>query len=244
MTDQGEHSLPTTDMDYQTLLDNNARWVREATAREPEFFRNLAAVHQPRFLWIGCSDARVPANVVTGTSAGEMFVHRNIANQVMPTDPNVLAVLQYAVEALGVQDVIICGHQGCGGVRAALAGSAPLPHVDGWLSNLRMVARLHDEELSRIADVEERTQRLVELNVVEQVYNLSRTPVVQGAWADGRELRLHGWVYRLDDGRLRDLGVTLTGAPPTARPALAPDPDRGAPRPRPADVPVPAARVW
>ena len=220
-------------MDYQTLLDNNARWVRETTAREPEFFRNLAAVHEPHFLWIGCSDARVPANVVTGTSAGEMFVHRNIANQVMPTDPNVLAVLQYAVEALGVQDVIVCGHQGCGGVRAALAGSAPLPHVDGWLSNLRMVARLHDEELAAIRDADARAARLVELNVIEQVYNLSRTPVVQAAWAAGRTLRLHGWVYALHDGLLRDLGVTLTGDAPAPRPA---EGARRSPQPVPADA--------
>jgi carbonic anhydrase len=224
-------------MDHQRLLDNNRRWVSETVAREPDFFRNLAAVHSPHFLWIGCSDARVPANVVTGTSAGEMFVHRNIANQVMPTDPNVLAVLQYAVEALGVQDVIVCGHQGCGGVRAALAGSAPPPHVDGWLSNLRMVARLHEEELNDIGDADERVQRLVELNVVEQVYNLGRTPVVQQAWADGRELRLHGWVYRLDDGRLRDLGVTLSGASDASR--LAAPSARRALRPQPAEQPAP-----
>lgn len=206
-------------MNYETLLENNRRWVEETVAREPDYFRNLAAVHSPHFLWIGCSDARVPANVVTGTSAGEMFVHRNIANQVMPTDPNVLAVLQYAVEALGVKDVIVCGHQGCGGVKAALAGNAPPPHVDGWLSNLRMVVRLHEDELSAIGDSEERAQRLVELNVLEQVHNLSRTPVVQAAWADGRELRLHGWVYRLDEGRLRDLGVTMSGQPAAAHPA-------------------------
>src|SRR5688500_13332735 len=188
-------------MNYETLLEKNRRWVAETVARDPEYFRELAAVHKPHFLWIGCSDARVPANVVTGTSPGEMFVHRNIANQVMPTDPNILAVIQYAVEALGVKDIIVCGHQGCGGVKAALAGNAPPPHVDGWLSNLRMVVRLHEEELSAIADEEARAQRLVELNVLEQVQNLSRTPVVQAAWADGRELRLHGVMYRLDEGR-------------------------------------------
>ena len=198
-------------MNFQDLLDNNRRWVDETTAREPEFFRELAAVHQPHFLWIGCSDARVPANVVTGTSAGEMFVHRNIANQVSPTDPNFLAVLQYAVEALGVKDVIVCGHQNCGGVKAALAGQAPAPHVDGWLANLRMLVRLHDEELAELREPDEKAQRLVELNVMEQVHNLSRTPVVQRAWAEGKELRLHGWVYRLDDGRIRDLHVTLNG---------------------------------
>jgi carbonic anhydrase len=214
-------------MDYRTLLDNNHRWVAEMTEREPDFFARLAAEHRPHFLWIGCSDARVPANVVTGTRAGEMFVHRNIANQVMPTDPNVLAVLQYAVEALGVQDVIVCGHQGCGGVKAALEGRAPAPHVDGWLGNLRMVARLHDDELSAIRDPEARVARLVELNVIEQVYNLSRPPVVQAAWAAGRALRVHGWVYALRDGLLRDLGVTMSGDAPAPRPAERERPARG-----------------
>ena len=222
---------------YETLLENNRRWVEETVEREPDFFRNLAAVHSPHFLWIGCSDARVPANVVTGTSAGEMFVHRNIANQVMPTDPNVLAVLQYAVEALGVKDVIVCGHQGCGGVKAALAGNAPPPHVDGWLNSLRMVVRLHEDELDAISDPDERVQRLVELNVAEQVHNLGRTPVVQKAWADGRELRLHGWVYRLDDGRIRDLGVTL-GI--TRESTQAPAPRRQL---RPIEAAEPAARA-
>lgn len=213
-------------MDYQTLLRNNRRWVEETTAHEPGFFRDLASTHEPHFLWIGCSDARVPANVVTGTSAGEMFVHRNIANQVMPTDGNVLAVLQYAVEALGVKDIIVCGHQNCGGVKAALAGQAPPPHVDGWLSNLRMVVRLHEEELRAIADEDARVQRLVELNVIEQVHNLSRTPVVQQAWAEGRELRIHGWVYRLDEGLLRDLGVTMNGEQEQPAPSPAAEPRR------------------
>ena len=200
-------------MEHSKLLDNNRRWVDETVARTPDFFRELASVHQPHFLWIGCSDARVPANVITGTKAGEMFVHRNIANQVMPTDANVLAVLQYAVEALGVRDIIVCGHEGCGGVKAALEGNAPPPHVDGWLGNLRMIARLHEEELSAIADANGRARRLVELNVREQVYNVSCTPVVQAAWADGRELRIHGWVYNPGEGRLRDLGVMLSGTP-------------------------------
>ena len=211
-------------MNYETLLANNRRWVEQTLARDPNYFRDLAAVHRPRFLWIGCSDARVPANVVTGTSAGEMFVHRNIANQVMPTDPNMLAVLQYAVEALGVQDVIVCGHQGCGGVKAALEGGAPPPHVDGWLGSLRMVVRLHEEELAAIDDPDLRARRLVELNVQEQVHNLARTPVVQAAWADGRPLRLHGVVYRLEEGLLRDIGITMDGRPavaPAARPRAA-----------------------
>ena len=203
-------------MRFQDILERNRAWVDECTRIDPEMIAREAGQHRPKMLWIGCSDARVPANVVTGTSAGDMFVHRNIANQVMPTDPNLLAVIQYAVEALGVKDIIVCGHQGCGGVKAALAGNAPPPHVDGWLGNLRMVVRLHEDELSAIADEDARTQRLVELNVIEQIHNLSRTPVVQAAWADGRELRLHGVVYRLDEGRLRDLGVTMDGSPATA----------------------------
>lgn len=234
-------------MTYETLLENNRRWVDDTLARDPNYFRDLAAVHRPRFLWIGCSDARVPANVVTGTSAGEMFVHRNIANQVMPTDPNLLAVLQYAVEALGVRDVIVCGHQGCGGVQAALDGGAPPPHVDGWLGSLRMVVRLHEDELAAIADPVARARRLVELNVREQIHNLARTPVVQAAWAEGKELRLHGVVYRLEEGRLRDIGITMDGrslaavTSATAQGRAAASP---APRERVASVAPEGDRPW
>ena len=197
-------------MTYRRILERNRRWVDATRQSDPDFFARLAEKHEPHFLFIGCSDARVPANVITQTHAGEMFVHRNVANLVVPTDTNLLAVLEYAVEALGVSDVFVCGHYGCGGVKAAMA-SARLPLVDNWLNNIRTVQRLHAAELDTIADAAQRYRRLVELNVVEQVYNLSRTPVVEAAWARGSELRLHGWVYELTEGLLRDLDVTLEG---------------------------------
>ena len=198
-------------MEFSQILQNNRTWVAERTAADPHFFARLAAEHRPQFLFIGCSDARVPANVITQTAAGEMFVHRNIANLVVPTDTNLLAVLQYAVEVLKVRDVIVCGHEGCGGVRAAMGPAAP-PLVENWVANIRAVARLHDTELSEIEDADRRFARLVELNVVEQLFNLSRTPVVQAAWSAGATLRLHGVVYRLEQGLLRDIGVTLDGS--------------------------------
>jgi carbonic anhydrase len=198
-------------MNITTLLQNNQAWVNHCLEKDPEYFGRRAEVHKPHFLWIGCSDARVPANQLTGTAPGEIFVHRNIANQVMSTDANVLAVIQYAVEALGVQDIIVTGHTECGGVNAALAGQAPLPHVQGWLSPLRMVARLYQDELEAIPDQAARAKRLVQLNVVEQVRNLSRTPVVEQAWAAGRTLRLHGWMYDVHFGRIEDLGVSTAG---------------------------------
>ena len=198
-------------MDFDKILENNRKWVADRTAEDAEFFKRLAAEHRPHFLFIGCSDARVPANVITQTEAGEMFVHRNIANLVVPTDTNLLAVLQYAVEVLRVKDVIVCGHEGCGGVKASMGAAAP-PLVENWVANVRAVGRLHEAELSAIDDPDRRFARLVELNVVEQVYNLSRTPVVQAAWSAGATLRLHGLVYRLEHGLLRELGVTLDGS--------------------------------
>jgi len=198
-------------------LQRNRAWVAETLQRDPDFFEELAKEHKPRFLWIGCSDARVPANVITQTPSGEMFVHRNIANQVVPTCANLLAVLEYAVDALGVRDIIVCGHSGCGGVKAALeTGDAdthlPYGHVDQWIANIRTVMRLHADELDALrGEPERRYERLVELNVAEQVHNLARTSVVREAWKRGAGLRLHGWVYTLREGVLRDLGVTAAG---------------------------------
>jgi carbonic anhydrase len=211
-------------MSHRRILENNRQWVAATLRDDPDFFSRLAAEHKPHYLFIGCSDARVPANVITQTKEGEMFVHRNIANMVVPTDNNMLAVLQYAVEALGVTDIFVCGHYGCGGVKAAMEDSLPLQFVDNWLTNIRTVRRLHAEELESIPDTEHRYQRLVELNVMEQVYNLSRTPVVQAAWARGAELRLHGWVYELGEGLLRDLGVNIDGT--TTAADAAPDSGR------------------
>ena len=191
----------------QQLLLRNRTWVDERIAEDHGWFARQAARHEPHFLWIGCSDARVPANVITRTEAGEMFVHRNIANQVVPTDPNFLAVLHYAVEVLGVRDVIVCGHEGCGGVKAAM-GQTTLPAVDHWLERIRTLRRLHAAELAALPDDDARYRRLVSLNVMEQVATLSRLPVVRDAWARGAELSLHGVVYDIADGVLRDLGVT------------------------------------
>ena len=196
-------------MSHHEILERNRQWVEQTTAHDPAFFERLAAEHKPRFLYIGCSDARVPVDVITQTTPGEIFVHRNIANLVVPSDNNLAAVLQYAVEVLQVESVIVCGHEGCGGVRAAMKHDGAPALVDNWLASIRTVARLHDNELSAIVDPEECYARLVELNVMEQVYNLSRTPVVQAAWARGSKLSLHGWVYGIGEGLLRDLEVTV-----------------------------------
>lgn len=197
-------------MSIENLIERNGRWVEDCTAEDPDYFRRIAAEHKPNYLYIGCSDARVPVNTLTQTGPGELFVHRNVANQVMATDANLLAVVQYAVEALGVKDIIVCGHEECGGVRAALGSGAPL-QVEHWLTGVRNTARLYARELEALPDEDARVRRLVELNVIEQVYNLSRIPLVQDAWERGSELRIHGLVYGLHEGRLRNLGVTMSG---------------------------------
>lgn len=223
-------------MDWRQLIENNRAWVAERLREDPQYFKRLGAKHEPHFLWIGCSDARVPANVVTGSDSGEMFVHRNIANQVHPTDANLAAVVQYAVEVLRVQDIIVVGHEDCGGVRAALGPLAP-PAVEHWISQVRTLARLHAEELDAIPELRDRIARLVKINVTEQVHNLARLPVVQAAWARGMELRVHGWEYDVSDGLLRDLQVTLDGHPAAER-------AHTAVRPVPApDMPAPPRRV-
>ena len=191
----------------QELLANNRQWVADNNARDPEFFKRLADGQQPRYLFIGCSDSRVPASGITGTGPGEMFVHRNIANLVVHTDMNLLSVLQYAVEVLGVQDIIVCGHYGCGGVAAA-AGSQQYGLIDNWLVNIRDVVRLHDEELAGIADEKQRLRRLVELNVLEQVRNLTKTNIIQNALRGDNPPRLHGLVYDIADGVLKNLEVS------------------------------------
>jgi len=203
-------------MTHQALLENNRRWVAERTASDPEYFRRLSGRHEPRFLYIGCSDARVPAEQMVQTAPGDLFVHRNVANLVVPTDTNLMAVLHYALAVLRVSDVIVCGHEECGGVRAAMS-AAPAPLlVEHWLANVRGVARQHADALASIDCEHQRHARLVELNVAEQVATLSRMPPVREAWAAGAELRLHGWVYGVAEGRLRDLGITLHG-PDVAR---------------------------
>jgi carbonic anhydrase len=191
------------------LFENNREWVADMEAAQPGFFERLVAQQSPEFLWIGCADSRVPANEIVGLLPGELFVHRNVANVVVHTDLNCLSVLQYAVEVLKVKHVIVCGHYGCGGVRAAL-DDAKFGLIDNWLRHVQDVVKMHRAELDRIAEDEARFDRICELNVIEQAMNICETTILQDAWARGQELSVHGWVYRLHDGIIRDLGFTAT----------------------------------
>ena len=193
---------------YNKLLANNRRWVASKLEEDPQFFARLAEGQQPPVLWIGCSDSRVPANEITGTQPGEIFVHRNIANMVEHTDMNMLSVLDYAVNVLAVKHVIVCGHYGCGGVRAAM-GHRQFGLIDNWLCHIKDVYRLHQQELESIKDLRERENRFVELNVIEQVYDLSKTSIIQNSWQRGGGPYLHGWVYEISNGLIKDLGVTV-----------------------------------
>lgn len=193
------------------LFANNRAWSEETRAREPDFFEQLAKQQSPRYLWIGCADSRVPANQIVGLLPGELFVHRNVANVVVHTDLNCLSVLQYAVDTLKVDHVIVCGHYNCGGVQAA-AQNLKLGLIDNWLRHVQDVGHKHAAHLAGIEDEGERMRRLCELNVVEQVVNVCQTTVVQDAWARGQSLTVHGWIYGLSDGLLRDLGVCATNA--------------------------------
>lgn len=186
------------------LFANNQAWAAEMTRKDPEFFRRLCGQQSPNYLWIGCSDSRVPANQIVGLLPGEMFVHRNVANVVVHTDFNCLSAIQFAVEVLRVRHSIVCGHYGCGGVLAALRNDT-LGLIDNWLRHVKDVRLRHRALLDAVANEEERHNRLCELNVVEQVVNVSQTTIVRDAWARGQELTLHGWVYDLRDGLLRDL---------------------------------------
>jgi carbonic anhydrase len=191
------------------LFENNRAWAADISAREPEFFRALARQQTPEYLWIGCSDSRVPSTQLVGLSAGEMFVHRNVANLVVHTDLNCLSVMQYAVDVLQVKHVIVCGHYGCGGVQAALT-NARYGLIDNWLRHVQDVIEKHAAALARVRDEGARLDLLCELNVREQVANVCRTTVVQTAWERGQELAVHGWLYALEDGLLRDLGLCVT----------------------------------
>ncbi|HEY0723978.1 MAG TPA: carbonate dehydratase [Pyrinomonadaceae bacterium] len=194
--------------DLKRLLDQNRAWAESITASDPEFFPTLAKQQTPRFLWIGCSDSRVPATQLVGMVPGEMFVHRNVANLVDHNDFNCLSVIQYAVDVLKVEHIIVCGHRGCGGVKAAM-DNLQLGLIDNWLRNVQDVLHTHEESLSRLRDEDKRLDRLCELNVIEQVLNVGRTTIVQSAWQRGQELVIHGWIYGLDDGLLRDLGISI-----------------------------------
>jgi carbonic anhydrase len=194
--------------DLRELLDGNRAWAEGIKAHDPDFFHELARQQTPRYMWIGCSDSRVPANQLTGLRPGEMFVHRNVANVVVHTDFNCLSVLQFAVDFLKVEHIIVCGHYGCGGVQAAMK-NLQLGLIDNWLRHVQDVMHAHEAQLSSIEDEASRLDRLCELNVIEQVLNVSRTTIVQSAWARGQELSIHGLVYGIGDGLLRDLRIRV-----------------------------------
>ena len=194
------------------LFANNRAWAARRTAGDPGFFERLCAIQSPRYLWIGCSDSRVPANEIVGMDPGELFVHRNIANIVRPDDANCLSVLQYAVDTLRISDVIVCGHYGCGGIQAALGAPVPDPLGD-WLTPIRSLSLAHAAELGSLPDDTARSRRLCELTVVEQVRGLARLPTLGSAWRRGQPLVVHGWIYDLGDGLLKDLGVSVAEAP-------------------------------
>ena len=188
----------------ENLLLNNKAWAEDRIAENPDYFKKLAALQTPEYLWIGCSDSRVPANEVTGTAPGEIFVHRNIANMVVHTDINLLSVLTYAVDVLEVKHIIVCGHYGCGGVKAAM-GNDYLPLINNWLRNIKDVYKANRTELKSIQDEEKQFDRLVELNVLEQVHHLAETNIVQGAWKKREMPLVHGWVYGLNNGIIKPL---------------------------------------
>ncbi len=194
---------------YKKILENNKKWVDEKLQISPEYFNNLAEGQQPPLLWIGCSDSRVPANEIIGAEPGEVFVHRNIANMVVHSDMNMLSVLDYAVNALKVKHVIVCGHYGCGGVKAAM-GNSSIGIIDNWVRHIKDVYRFHKDELNAITDESERFNKFVEINVKEQVFDLAKTSIVQSAWKNGQELSIHGWVYGLNSGYVTDLGVNFS----------------------------------
>ena len=194
---------------YNNILERNKKWVEESLKLDPNYFQDLAKGQSPPLLWIGCSDSRVPANEIIGAKPGETFVHRNIANMVIHTDMNMLSVLDYAVNVLKVKHVLVCGHYGCGGVKAAMDNNS-VGIIDNWIRHIKDVYRFHQVELDAIVDETERFNKFVELNVKEQVYDLAKTSIVQSAWKKGQELSIHGWVYGLNSGYVTDLNVNFS----------------------------------
>ncbi len=191
---------------YKRLIEGNRLFALSKQFDDPEYFKKLSLGQTPEYLWVGCSDSRVPANEITGTESGEIFVHRNIANLVIHTDMNLMSVLEYAVNVLGVKQIIVCGHYGCGGVRAAMSNSS-FGLVDNWLRNIKDVYHEHKKELDEITDLEKRTDRLTELNVIDQAKNLAKTRIVQNAWQSGKKLEIHGWVYGMTSGLIKELNT-------------------------------------
>lgn len=190
---------------YEVLLNDNKHWAARKLAEDPEFFERLLHVQRPEFLWIGCSDSRVPPDQITQTEPGEIFIHRNVANLVVNTDVNVLSVLDYAVNHLGIKHIVVCGHYGCGGVKAALSKENFDLVLNMWLRNIKDIYRIHRDELDPIEDEEARVNRMVELNVQEQVFNLAKTAIIQKAWHTDNRPDLHGWVYDLHDGLIKPI---------------------------------------
>jgi carbonic anhydrase len=193
---------------YEQLLLQNRAWVQQKLEEDKDFFNRLANTQKPEFLWIGCADSRVPANEITGTNPGEVFVHRNIANMVVHTDMNMLSVLDYAVNVLEVKHVIVCGHYGCGGVRAAMMNKQ-IGLIDNWIRHIKDVYRMHQNELEGIPDMKQREDRFIELNVMEQVYDLGKTSIIQNAWQKRGAPYVHGWVYDVSNGLIKDLKVSM-----------------------------------
>lgn len=191
------------------LLENNKKWAKKMTEEDPDFFSRLSEQQNPEYLWIGCSDSRVPANKIVKTPPGSIFVHRNIANTIVHTDLNSLSVIQYAIEVLNIKHIIVCGHYGCGGVKAAMDGKE---HglIDNWLRHIKDVYRFHHEIIDNLPTEQEKFDLLCELNVIEQIGNVCHTTMVQNAWKSGKELSVHGWMYKLKDGLLKDLDVSVS----------------------------------
>src|SRR6266446_9647775 len=194
--------------EIETIIKQNREWSRRMTEGDPDYFPKLAKQQSPKFLWIGCSDSRVPANEIVGMLPGELFVHRNVANLVYPSDLNCLSVIEYAVDLLQVRHIIVCGHYGCGGIRAALDNQV---HglIDNWLTRIKDIYVQHSEEIDALDSEQKRVDRMCELNVIEQVKAVTHTTIVQDAWTRGQELAVHGWVYGLEDGLVKDLGVCV-----------------------------------
>jgi carbonic anhydrase len=191
------------------LFENNRKWAESIRAHDPEFFLKLSSQQSPGYLWIGCSDSRVPANQIVGLLPGELFVHRNVANLVVHADLNCLSTIQFAIDVLKIKHIIVCGHYGCGGVRAALRGER-LGIIDNWLRHVQDIRQKHETRLNAISDEDQRWDRLCELNVIEQVMNVCQTTIVQDSWERGQELAVHGWIYKVQDGLLRDLNICIT----------------------------------
>jgi len=194
---------------YNKIIQNNKTWVEEKLKLEPDYFKKLENGQNPSILWIGCADSRVPANEIIGAQPGEVFVHRNIANMVLHTDMNMLSVLDYAVNQLKIKHIIVCGHYGCGGVKAAMSNQ-PLGLIDNWIRHIKDVYRFHNDELDLIKDEKDRYERFIELNVIEQVYDLAKTSIVQAAWKRKQPLHVHGWVYGVGSGIIKDLDVNFS----------------------------------